>query len=163
MCAGAPIKISAPVVSYRETVRAKSSQQCLSKSPNKHNRLYIECEPMDEKLQADIEEGKVTPQPKDAKEQAKYIAEHYGFDPEAVQPKKLWGFGPDGSGEWRQWNPAAGGSGRGSDVSVTLPPIHHHCNSSGALAITTIHSFFLSLSPSSSSSCTSCCVQAPTG
>merc|ERR550514_2341562 len=33
-----PIIISDPVVSYRETVSAESSQQCLAKSPNKHNR-----------------------------------------------------------------------------------------------------------------------------
>jgi len=97
--AGAPIKISDPVVSYRETVRAKSNQTCLSKSPNKHNRLYIEVEPMCEELQKDVEEGKVSPQPKDAKEQAKYVADTYGFDPEMVNPKKLWAFGPDGAGE----------------------------------------------------------------
>ena len=33
-----PIKQSDPVVSYRETVSEESSQMCLSKSPNKHNR-----------------------------------------------------------------------------------------------------------------------------
>jgi elongation factor 2 len=85
-------------VSYRETVREKSNQQCLSKSPNKHNRLYAEAEPMTAELQADIEEGKVVAQPKDAKEQAKYLAEKHGFDPEDVGPKKLWAFGPDGNG-----------------------------------------------------------------
>lgn len=95
---GAPIKISDPVVSYRETVRAKSNQICMSKSPNKHNRLYGECLPMDEKLQADIEDLKVVAQPKDAKEQAKYLAETYGFDSDDVMPKKLWAFGPDGTG-----------------------------------------------------------------
>merc|ERR1711990_231938 len=30
-----------PVVSYRETVGGESNQTCLSKSPNKHNRLYF--------------------------------------------------------------------------------------------------------------------------
>ena len=35
-----PLKKSDPVVSYRETVSEESSQMCLSKSPNKHNR-YI--------------------------------------------------------------------------------------------------------------------------
>merc|ERR1711939_788246 len=33
--------VSDPVVSYRETVTAASSQTCLAKSPNKHNRLYF--------------------------------------------------------------------------------------------------------------------------
>ena len=35
------IKKSDPVVTYKETVTAESSQVCLSKSPNKHNRLYV--------------------------------------------------------------------------------------------------------------------------
>merc|ERR1712196_56 len=35
-----------PIVSYRETVGALSSQICLAKSPNKHNRLYIQAEPL---------------------------------------------------------------------------------------------------------------------
>merc|ERR1719224_256860 len=37
---GAPIVISDPVVSYRETVTAESSRIVMSKSPNKHNRIY---------------------------------------------------------------------------------------------------------------------------
>merc|ERR1719284_1457727 len=40
-----PIKKSEPVVSYRETVSEESSQVCLSKSPNKHNRLYMKPSP----------------------------------------------------------------------------------------------------------------------
>jgi len=35
------IKKGDPVVSYRETVTDDSSQLCLSKSPNKHNRLFV--------------------------------------------------------------------------------------------------------------------------
>jgi elongation factor 2 len=95
---GAPIKIGNPVVSYRETVREKSSQTCLAKSPNKHNRLYMECMPMDPKLVSEIEEGKVLAQPKDAKEQAKYLADNYGFDSDEVGQKRLWAFGPEGNG-----------------------------------------------------------------
>jgi elongation factor 2 len=41
-----PLKTSDPVVSYRETVSAESDRTCLSKSPNKHNRLFLKCEPM---------------------------------------------------------------------------------------------------------------------
>merc|ERR1711970_1375204 len=36
-----PLKKSDPVVSYRETVSEESNQMCLSKSPNKHNRLFM--------------------------------------------------------------------------------------------------------------------------
>eukprot|EP00058_Branchiostoma_floridae_P010406 XP_002595894.1 hypothetical protein BRAFLDRAFT_128665 [Branchiostoma floridae] len=39
--AGIPIKKSDPVVSYRETVEEQSEITCLSKSPNKHNRLFM--------------------------------------------------------------------------------------------------------------------------
>ncbi|KAG5461701.1 MAG: P-loop containing nucleoside triphosphate hydrolase protein, partial [Olpidium bornovanus] len=50
-----PIKAGDPVVSYRETVQAESSIVALSKSPNKHNRVYMKAEPMDEQLANDIE------------------------------------------------------------------------------------------------------------
>merc|ERR1712048_758747 len=46
-----------PIVSYRETVGALSSQICLAKSPNKHNRMYIQAQPMDEELSVAIENG----------------------------------------------------------------------------------------------------------
>jgi len=40
--------VSDPVVSYRETVTDLSTCVCLSKSPNKHNRLYMMAEPLDD-------------------------------------------------------------------------------------------------------------------
>jgi len=95
---GAPIIVSDPVVSYRETVSEESSQVCLSKSPNKHNRLYMIAAPMDMGLQVDIDDGKVKADPKDAKEQGRYLVDEYEFDAAEVQPKKLWGFGPEGNG-----------------------------------------------------------------
>merc|ERR1739848_10318 len=45
---GAPIKISDPVVSFRETVSDRSERTVMSKSPNKHNRLYIEARPLED-------------------------------------------------------------------------------------------------------------------
>lgn len=43
---GAEIRISDPVVSFRETVSQQSDHVCMSKSPNKHNRLYLQvCSP----------------------------------------------------------------------------------------------------------------------
>ena len=42
---GAEIRISDPVVSFRETVSAQSNHICMSKSPNKHNRLYLQARP----------------------------------------------------------------------------------------------------------------------
>ena len=50
-----PIKKSDPVVSYRETVSEESNQMCLSKSPNKHNRLFMKSVPMPDGLPEDID------------------------------------------------------------------------------------------------------------
>ncbi len=38
---GAEIRVSEPVVSFRETVTTESARVVMSKSPNKHNRLYF--------------------------------------------------------------------------------------------------------------------------
>merc|ERR1719298_361858 len=50
--------MSDPVVSYRETVAGESNQTCLSKSPNKHNRIYLVADKLSEELTKEIEDGK---------------------------------------------------------------------------------------------------------
>lgn len=90
-----PIKVSDPVVSYRETVSEESDQVCLSKSPNKHNRLYMKAVPMPDGLPEDIDSGKITPS-QELKERARYLAETYGYDP--TEARKIWCFGPEGNG-----------------------------------------------------------------
>ncbi len=50
-----PLKVSEPVVSYRETVSEESDRTCLSKSPNKHNRLFMKARPMPDGLPEDID------------------------------------------------------------------------------------------------------------
>jgi elongation factor 2 len=42
----APIVISDPVVSYRETVAGESDRTVMAKSPNKHNRVYVIAKPV---------------------------------------------------------------------------------------------------------------------
>jgi translation elongation factor EF-G len=42
---GAEIRVSEPVVAFRETVTAASDHTVMSKSPNKHNRLYLQARP----------------------------------------------------------------------------------------------------------------------
>jgi elongation factor 2 len=93
--AGIPIKKSDPVVSYRETVAEESNQMCLSKSPNKHNRLFMKAAPMPEGLAEDIDKGDVSPKD-EPKARAKLLAEKYSFD--VTEARKLWCFGPDGTG-----------------------------------------------------------------
>merc|ERR1712230_108858 len=93
--AGVPLRISDPVVAYRETVTEKSSITALSKSPNKHNRLYMIAEPMDEELAKEIEAGKISPRD-DLKARARILADDFGWD--VTDARKIWCFGPDTSG-----------------------------------------------------------------
>merc|ERR1711966_221988 len=61
-----------PVVSYRETVTCESSQTCLAKSPNKHNRIYVVAESIADELSKEIEDGPAGPKA-EAKERAKIL------------------------------------------------------------------------------------------
>ncbi|CAO1619539.1 unnamed protein product [Sympodiomycopsis kandeliae] len=90
-----PLKISDPVVGYRETVQAESSMTALSKSQNKHNRLYVTAQPMDEELSQAIETGKVNPRD-DIKLRARLLADEYGWD--VTDARKIWCFGPETTG-----------------------------------------------------------------
>jgi elongation factor 2 len=92
---GCEVKISPPVVSFRETITSESSQTCLSKSPNKHNRLYVTSRPLAEGLSEAIEENKVGPRD-DPKIRARLLADEYGYD--VTEARKIWAFGPDGTG-----------------------------------------------------------------
>lgn len=58
--AGVPLKKSDPLVSYRETVVDKSSQVCLAKTANMHNRLYMTAEPLPDELTTAIEDVSLT-------------------------------------------------------------------------------------------------------
>ena len=76
---GAEIRISDPVVSFRETVSAQSDHVVMSKSPNKHNRLYMQARPMEDGLAEQIDEGKVGPRD-DPKARSKILSEEFGWD-----------------------------------------------------------------------------------
>jgi len=90
-----PIKVSDPVVSYRETVSEESSITCLAKSPNKHNRLFMKAQPMPDGLAEDIDKGDVTARD-DFKARARYLTDKYDYD--ISEARKIWCFGPDGTG-----------------------------------------------------------------
>jgi elongation factor 2 len=90
-----PIKKGDPVVSYKETVTEESSQQCLSKSPNKHNRIFCTASPLGDELSQEIEDEKISPK-QDPKERKKRLVDEYSWDPnDAV---KIWCFGPETNG-----------------------------------------------------------------
>ncbi|GJE89236.1 eukaryotic translation elongation factor 2 [Phanerochaete sordida] len=93
--AGVPLKISEPVVGYRETVKASSSIVALSKSQNKHNRLYASASPLGDELTQAIEAGRVSARD-DFKARARVLADEYGWD--VTDARKIWCFGPDTTG-----------------------------------------------------------------
>jgi len=90
-----PLKKSDPVVSYRETVTEESSMMCLSKSPNKHNRLFMRAVPMPDGLAEDIDNGEVSNK-QDFKIRGRYLADKYEYD--ITEARKIWCFGPDTMG-----------------------------------------------------------------
>lgn len=68
----------------------------MSKSPNKHNRLYCKASQIPEDLVGDIESGK-TGAKQDPKERGKYMFEKYEMDKD-LYTNKLWSFGPENAG-----------------------------------------------------------------
>jgi elongation factor 2 len=89
------IIVADPVVSYRETVSEQSSQTCLAKSPNKHNRIYLVAEPIQEEIAKEIEDGKLGPKA-DPKERNKILKEKYDWDDNTT--RKIWCYGPETDG-----------------------------------------------------------------
>ena len=92
---GCEVNIGNPIVSYREGCSAESSQTALSKSANKHNRLYVIATPLEEEMTKDIETAAIDPRG-DPKLRGRYICDTYGWD--ITEARKIWGFGPDGVG-----------------------------------------------------------------
>ena len=88
-----PIVKANPIVSYRETVNTESSVTVLSKSPNKHNRIYTSALPLDNELTLAIEDGKLSG---DAKVRSTQLVNDYGWD--LGDTKKIWTFGPEKQG-----------------------------------------------------------------
>jgi len=83
---GVEIETSEPIVVYRETVAGKAGP-VEGKSPNKHNRFYIDIEPLEDKLfqaiqAGDIKEGRVK-----GKELTSTFTE-YGLPKD--EAKKVW-------------------------------------------------------------------------
>lgn len=91
------IVVDDPVVSYCETITENSSMTCLSKSPNKQNRLWCTAQPLNEQLGKDIIDGKCGPgSTLDNKSNIKYLVDNYGYDKNVAS--KIWDYGPLGQG-----------------------------------------------------------------
>lgn len=90
-----PLIKSDPVVTYKETVTEGNKFSCLSKSQNKHNKIYAYGEPMSDALVESIERGDITPDD-DVKTRAQKLAEEFSWEKDDAL--KIWGFGPDNTG-----------------------------------------------------------------
>ncbi|KAJ3272907.1 Elongation factor 2 [Terramyces sp. JEL0728] len=93
--AGVPLIKGDPVVQYRETVTAESNIVCLSKSPNKHNRIFMKAFPLTEEVALEIDSGKINAKD-DFKARAKVLAEEHGWD--VTDARRIWCFGPETTG-----------------------------------------------------------------
>jgi elongation factor 2 len=89
------IKKGDPVVTYKETITDESNIMCLSKSPNKHNRLFMKANPLGDELSKMIEDEKVGPKV-ESKERAKILVDKFEWD--KTDATKIWCFGPDTNG-----------------------------------------------------------------
>ena len=87
-----PLIQSDPIVTYKETVSEESNQECLSKSPNKHNRLFAKGCPLTDALSDKIESGEAGAKA-DIKERCKILVEEFGW--EKADTLKIWCFGPE--------------------------------------------------------------------
>jgi len=92
---GAPIKVGRPVVSFNETITGETDRDCIAKSPNKHNRLYLQAEPLSEEFCTAFDDGTLKYQA-DSKTRARQFADDFGWDVSLA--RKIWTFGcpPDG-------------------------------------------------------------------
>jgi len=92
---GSEVKVSDPIVTFRETCASKSSQICLAKTCNKFNKLYVEADSIGAELSLAIDEGEIRAG-RDVRLQAREMANKYGWD--VSDARKIWAFGPNGTG-----------------------------------------------------------------
>jgi elongation factor 2 len=92
---GAPLIVNPPVVTFSETIDTESDQMCCGKSPNKHNRLYMQAEPLTDDLIEAIDGGEVG-ENQDQKERTRVLVDKFEFGKD--EARKIWAFGcpPDG-------------------------------------------------------------------
>ena len=84
-----------PVVTYKETMTSESTEPCMAKSQNKHNRIHGTAGPLHEELPELIENGEIGPT-QDPKARGKRLTDEFGWDKEDTV--KIWCFGPDNAG-----------------------------------------------------------------
>jgi elongation factor 2 len=79
--------VSPPVVGFCETIIQKSTEICLGKSPNKHNRLYFTAQPLSEEIIKDLERKNLDLS--DLKQLAKQLDNYPSWDKSSPN-LKIW-------------------------------------------------------------------------
>ncbi|MBI3639415.1 MAG: elongation factor EF-2 [Thaumarchaeota archaeon] len=90
--AGVQVITSQPLINYRETIRT-SAGPIMAKSPNRHNKIFLKVEPLDEKVAELIRNGTLN-EYKDTKEVAE-ILRNAGW--ERDEAKRVMRFDPRGN------------------------------------------------------------------
>ena len=86
--ADVPLTWGVPSVTYKETITEKSSKVSLSKSPNKHNRLFVTAEPCSNEFCQAVEGMRIWEQ-QDQKERAKILVDELGWEKNDALKKEL--------------------------------------------------------------------------
>ncbi|KAJ6240714.1 eukaryotic translation elongation factor 2a [Anaeramoeba flamelloides] len=95
-CKGIEIISSEPVVSFSETATQESSQTCLAKSANNHNRLFVKAYPLEEDLCNTINKVNTEQKIFSTNNFLNTLTTKYKWDKKFV--KKIWAFGPEQTG-----------------------------------------------------------------
>jgi len=90
---GAPIRMGTPVVSFQETIQGDTGMDVIAKSPNKHNRIYLNAEPMNTDLVDAIDSGAFKVDA-DQKTRAGILRDEWEWD--VTEARKIWSFGLPG-------------------------------------------------------------------
>ncbi|KAK0544730.1 hypothetical protein OC861_001636, partial [Tilletia horrida] len=89
------VKVSDPVVQFRETVVETSAVKCYAQTANKKNKLTIIAEPLEKGIAEDIESGRVHIK-MPPRELGKHFQEKYDWD--ILASRSIWAFGPEVNG-----------------------------------------------------------------
>ena len=82
---GLDIVCSEPIVVYRESVAKKSGQKFEGKSPNKHNRFYIEVEPLPENIRKALHANEIPENVKKFKNEVAKTLQELGLTKEEAK------------------------------------------------------------------------------
>jgi 116 kDa U5 small nuclear ribonucleoprotein component len=84
------VKISDPIVGFRETVMEISSVKCISETANKRNKLTFIAEPLEDGLAELLEAGKVNPS-WDTRKMGRFFQTKFDWD--LLSSRSVWAFG----------------------------------------------------------------------